>query len=312
VLALAGLAVVVAPVPGKLSSRERSTHEDNHLIVQLNPGAASTRLRRRLCPRLLRHRQPKEKDEVKKIALSLALAAGIMMAAAGNASAQIPQFPPLPDIPTGEAPTAPHTPSSTVKPASKVAGTTVRWSRSARKISVRVSCPAASTSGVVILTKYGDRIGRKEFRCSASRTTMVVQVRITRAANRKLRGGVMVTARVNSASQTHAKRLRVVRAAALPTARASLAATAADQVCSDYYVSSTIGMQWQTSTAWYESVCAYSGFYGSHLADVWNFYYWTTGGYWAIYGTWRRYHQDGCFVWWNVADLRDYGPYCPQ
>ena len=108
-------------------------------------------------------------------------------------------------VPAAETPVVPPT---VVQPVvTKVTGTTVRWLRTYRTLSVRVSC---GLPGTVAVFRHGLRIGRNTFICPASRAT-TVRVRITRAANRSLRVGAIVRARVVSGAHRHSKFLRVVR-----------------------------------------------------------------------------------------------------
>lgn len=263
-----------------------------------------------------------------RVFLGAVAAAGLMCVfAVGNASAQtqeefptLPPIPaadiPLPPVPAAETPLPPVVPAPVVQPVvTKVMGTTVRWLRTYRTLSVRVAC---GVPGTVAIFRHGLRIGRKTFICPASRAT-TVRVRITRAANSRLRVGAFVRARVVSGTHRHSKSLRVVRPVrstnvVLPAERVRGMSTSTYASCSAWYVTNLVGgtPTWATSSWWYESVCNDAGFYGTYLADWWDYYYWTTGGWWQYYGAWIRNHADGCYRWWDVASLQHYGPYCPQ
>jgi hypothetical protein len=250
---------------------------------------------------------------VKKIALVLpALAAGIMMmVAAAPASAQ-PAPPQLPTEPPVEAPPVPDMPNDTARPASKVAGTTARWTRSTRTLRVNVSCVR---SGAVILSRGGNRIGRKAFDCSVGRTK-TVPVRITRAANRHLDVGDNVRARVNTGSQHHSKLLRVVRATAANARVAALATTAASDFlgCSvgtygPWYAQNKYANLWQGNGAWWEAWCAYEGLVvSSGIGKKWDYFFYN-GSYAQLYGTWEWHALDGSWRWWDVANGRYYCPW---
>ena len=267
-----------------------------------------------------------------RMLLGAVAATGLMcVLAVGNASAQTQEFPTLPPIPAGdmpvppvqaaetplspgdipvppvqvvETPLSPVVPETVVQPVvTKVMGTTVRWLRTHRKLSVRISC---GRSGTVAVFRHGVRIGRRTFICPASGAT-TVRVRITRAANRHLRVGAIVRARVISGTTNgRSELMRVVR-----RVRSTTSAYAS---CSDWYVTNLVGgtPTWATASSWYESVCNDSGFYGTHLANWWDYYYYTTAGTWQYYGAWILNHADGCHRWWDVASGQHYGPYCPQ
>jgi hypothetical protein len=257
--------------------------------------------------------------------LGAVAATGLMcVLAVGNASAQTQEdFPPLPPIPAGDAPLPPipaadtplppSVPPTVVQPfVTKVMGRTVRWTRP-RTLSVRVSC---GLSGTVAVFRHGSRIGRNTFICPATRAT-TVRVRINPAANRRLRVGAIVRARVISGAQRHSKFMRVVRtvrSTRVVVSAEQFRATSAYASCTPWYVATLVGGNptWATSSAWYETVCKDSGFYGTHLADWWDYYYWTTAGYWAYYGAWIRNHADGCFRYWDPGSGQHFGPYCPQ
>ena len=88
-------------------------------------------------------------------------------------------------------------------------------------------------------------------------------------------------------------------------ARTPRAQASADENCTRWYVASKVGLIWQTRRTWFERYCANQGFKGDQTAIWYDFYFWTNGGYWSIYGSWTRYH-DGCWEWWDVASLRFY------
>jgi hypothetical protein len=255
-----------------------------------------------------------------RLFLGAVAAAGLMCVfAVGNASAfDFPVLPPIPldegpvaPVPAAETPLPPVVPATVIQPVvTKVMGTTVRWLRTYRTLSVRVSC---GSPGTVAIFRHGLRIGRKTYICPASSAT-TVRVRITRAANSRLRVGAIVRARVISGTHRHSKFLRVVR----PVRSTNVAQTAdqprtlSEYSCADdWVITSKIGLTWPTSSSWYETMCSGSGFYGTHLANWWDFYFWN-GYNWEYYGAWILNHADGCWRWWNVANLQHYGPYCPQ
>lgn len=215
-----------------------------------------------------------------------------------------PDVMPVPPVQVGETPLSPVAPEPVVQPvATKVMGTTVRWLRTHRELSVRMSC---GSSGRVAIFRQSLRIGRQTFICPASRAT-TVRVRITRTANRQLRVGANVRVRVISGTANRtSKLLRVVR-----RVRGTTSVYAS---CSGWYATNLVGgtPTWATNSSWYESVCNDSGFYGTHLANWWDYYYYTTARTWQYYGAWILNHADGCHRWWDVASLTHYGPYCPQ
>jgi hypothetical protein len=201
-------------------------------------------------------------------------------------------------------PPSPVMPEPVIEPVvTNVMGTTVRWLRARRELSVRMSCAG---SGKVAVFRRGLRIGRRTFICPASGFT-TVRVRITRAANRQLRVGADVRVKIISGTTNRpSKSLRVVRGV-----RGTASAYAS---CSGWYLTNLVGgtPTWATGSWWYEDVCNESGFLGGHIASWWDYYFYTPAGTWQYYGSWILNHADGCHRWWNVASGSHYGPYCPQ
>ena len=203
--------------------------------------------------------------------------------------------PPVPEeVPAPPAPVPVLPPATPDAP--KLMGSTVGWSR--RTLSVTVSCGA---SGTVSVLRHGRRIGRSSFACPASGAARV-RVRITAAAARRLRVGTPVRVKVRTGAQRDTKRMRVARA---------VPAQASSNHCTSWFISSTVAWAWQSSSSWWEFWCAYQGFQGGHLADWWEFYYFSYAtNYQEYYGTWTRYHGDGCWYYWHAPNLSQYGPYC--
>ena len=78
--------------------------------------------------------------------------------------------------------------------------------------------------------------------------------------------------------------------------------------CTSWYQTSYVGLVWWTSYTWWEFYCGHSGFYGGHLADWYDFYFWN-GSSQQYYATWTRYHADGCWYFWNATNLSRSGPH---
>jgi hypothetical protein len=149
-------------------------------------------------------------------------------------------------------------------------------------------------------------------------------VRIGATAARRLRVGAIVRATVRAGGLRHSKRMRVVRAvrasgshtSALQGSNAAvgskLAESSASADCTNWYETNRVGLAaaWATSTWWWELHCVYNGFYGSHLALWYDFYFfnWNTRMH-EYYGTWTRYDQDGRWVFWYAPWGIHYGPY---
>jgi hypothetical protein len=232
-------------------------------------------------------------------------------ALSGDAAAPTSGDAPAPTSTTPAAPEEPAPPAGFISPPSttaapKLMGSRVGWSR--RTLSVKVSCGA---SGTVSVLRNGRGIGRRNFACPASGAVRV-RVRITAAAARRLRVGTPVRVKVRTGAQRDTKRMRVVRAVRRPSDAAvsgKLAHASSNRQCSAWYVTNIFAMRWPTSGSWYESYCADNGFYGTHIALWWDYYYWTVGGYWSYYGTWTNYTQDGAWVFWDPASGSHYGPY---
>lgn len=228
-----------------------------------------------------------------------------------------PTTAPAPEAPARVAPPATPPPARPVVPASprrpvsplRVMGS--RVPRSGRTLYVNVSC---GRLGTVTVSRNNRRIGHRKFGCPAS-GSLAVRVRLTSAAATRLRAGAIVRVTVRAGDQRQTKRMRVVRAArgSENAAGRKLARSSANRACHpSWYWTSKIALTWQASSQWAETYCGtQGGFYGTHLADWWDYYYYTARG-WEYYGTWTRYHQDGCFVYWDATGGSHYGPYCPQ
>lgn len=267
-----------------------------------------------------------------RVSLGALIATALMcVASVSIASAQAPSDPPMgfPFIPqedfdapppadapppTSTTPPAPEEPAPPAVPVSppattdapKLIGATVGWSR--RTLSVTVTCAA---SGTVSVLRHGRRIGRRSFACPASGAVRV-RVRITAAAARRLRVGTRVRVKVRTGAQRDTKRMRVARAVRTSSDAAvgRKLARASSSHCTSWFISSKVAWAWQTSTSWWEFWCAYQGFKGGHLADWWDFYYHSyRTNYQEYYGTWTRYHADGCWYYWHATNLSQYGPY---
>ena len=247
---------------------------------------------------------------MKKITLVLAaLAAGIMMmVAAAPASAQ-PAPPDIPGTPDGDAPT---TPDVKTDAASRVTGTIAHWTRSNRTLTVSVTC---ARSGSVVLSRNGNRIGRRSFTCAPLRTN-TVRVHITRHANRRLDAGERVTTRVNYGSKHHTKRLRVVRATAndarvtSPTVAAKNALGCSVGQYGNWYLTSKVASYWNTNSSWWDAWCAFDGLeaWGSHTGWVWDYYFYNfnTASH-EYYGSWfRPAGNPECWYFWHPASGRYY------
>jgi hypothetical protein len=262
-------------------------------------------------------------DCLKRASLGALFATALMCVvsvsfASAQASEDGPAPPELPFIsdefgapvaPPDVAPPASTTPSEAVSPAQPEAllppayadapslmGSRVGLLR--RTLVVRMLCGAP---GTVTVLRKGRRIGRRNFTCPANGVARV-RVRITRTAARRLRHGTPVRVNVRTGAQRDSKRLRVVRTAP---------ARAAANPCTDWYVSTRVATFWQAATSWWEFLCAYQGFRGGHLADWWDFYFLRSDGYQEYYGSWTRFHADGCWYYWHATNLSQYGPYCP-
>ncbi len=110
--------------------------------------------------------------------------------------------------------------------------------------------------------------------------------------------------KVLTRAQRRIRRTRVFGSAARTQATAS-------GVWSGWYPATKVGLVWQTRGQWWERYFFDQGFKGSHLADWLDFYYYN-GSYAVYYGTWTRYHQDGCWIWWDVASGAEYRhPFAP-
>lgn len=109
-----------------------------------------------------------------------------------------------------------------------------------------------------------------------------------------------------------ARLARALRSSAGPTVSEDMPAPSAQSRsaadCTSWYVATHVALYFPTSSSWWEFYCGYNGFKGGHLADWWDFYFWT-GTNQQFYATWTRYHQDGCWYLWSAIDLYTYGPY---
>jgi hypothetical protein len=160
--------------------------------------------------------------------------------------------------------------------------------------------------------RHGRRIGRRNFACPASGAVRV-RVRISAAAARRLRVGTPVRVKVRTGAQRDTKRMRVARAvrSSSEAAVGRKLARASSSHCSNWFITSKVAWVWQTSTSWWEFWCFSQGFRGGHLADAYDFYYFSyQTNYQEYYGTWTRFHADGCWYYWHSSNASQYGPYC--
>jgi hypothetical protein len=121
-----------------------------------------------------------------------------------------------------------------------------------------------------------------------------------------------VRVKVRTGDRRDTKRMRIARAARSSSEAAAgrTLARASAFSCSDWYLTSKTAFAWQTSSSWWEFYCFDQGFKGTHLADWWDLYFYNAYGYQQYYGTWTRYHADGCFYYWDATAGSNWGPYC--
>ena len=72
------------------------------------------------------------------------------------------------------------------------------------------------------------------------------------------------------------------------------------------YVARRVAWVWLTPAVWWEYYCAGNGYANDHLAQWYDFYYWTSNYRWEYYGTWTHYDNGNCWYYWNATNFTPY------